>query len=196
MNVSSGYPVSSIDGYSSSPPSDELALDFGGDRHAGIAALMLLSASETREAARATRASTESALRAAEQREIDALHAQADAIRDAGFMRGAAEIGAAGLGFAAGSTQSAVASNVCSSGATALRGAAGMMSSAEEASGKRHEAAEVAARGDAGRCARSLADVSDLQEEARTMANRAIELLRSMQGTRAATDQAALFIRA
>lgn len=196
MTISPAYSVPTIDAYSSSLSCDELALDFGGDRHAGIAALMLLSASETRHAARATRASAENALRAAEQREIDAIHGQADAIRDAGFMRGVSQIGAAGLGFAAGPTQSATTTNLCTGGAAALRGAAEMMSSSVEASGKRHSAAEVAARGDAGRCARSLADVSDLQEEARTMANRAIELLRSMQGTRAATDQAALFIRA
>lgn len=149
-------------------PFTELA--HNGDVGAQIAALLVKTAQQQKEAARGAREAAEQAQRAADDEELSAMESQADCKLLAGVIEGAANIGggAVGIGSAAGSPEARERGRGIASvaqGAGKIAGAVGAhhadmhgldAKSAEQTSGRERRAAEDAR--DLGKDAADLLD--------------------------------------
>ena len=126
------------------------ALSLTGDPGAMLAALVVKSAREQRKVSSEMRQKEEQAQEREEQGEIASMHAEANRIRDEGWVKGGAEMAAGGLTLGSGATEhgSAALSRGLKAGATAAGAvgdsASGQLKGAakdEEKEAKQHELA-------------------------------------------------------
>jgi hypothetical protein len=182
---------------------EALALELGGDPAAQLAALALKMSHDSREAGQAARSAEEQNILEHQGRQIEALHAQADAIRAAGWARGLAQIGSGGLQVAGGlSTLSnlpktelqavtvGAESKVFTGSADVLAGGGEIIGSSFDARAQEHAAAATAANHRAEAGERRLDGISEELAAARELARDAIDFLREARGIQNSTEQA------
>lgn len=179
--------------YSLLPSSDQLALDLGGDTSARVAAMALLAAKGSRDAAQDARNAEEHQLRAHEDEQVRQLHEQADAERDAGLAQAAGQLASGGLMIL--STASSKQGDGWIGGAKASEGLGTAGSALLSHDAAEHQADAVEAGNLAAASKRRLDDLEQGLDQARNFQDTAIEFLRSASRTASETDRAAIFVR-
>jgi hypothetical protein len=189
---------------------ENLDAEFGGDPNATLAVLMLAHARDVRDGARDTRAAEERNLEAQEDRQVQAMHEQADDTRWAGWVGGATEIGAGVLQTYAGSMTMTGATNPKTGEITAevngsvlkvngygelVKGAGNVGSSLLKAEGEDADADGTAAGHRAQASIRRLDDIKETEKDARELARTAIDFYRDQTRSKTDADHATLFLR-
>jgi hypothetical protein len=174
---------------------EQLTLELAGDSAAEIAALLLLGARDSRNQAHAVARAEEQHLSELQAQQIDELHAQAEATRNAGFAKG--------MGLIASGTANVLSSAAMTSDPPSARAAPGQLAqgggeflaSAYEFEASRHgaRATEAANRGD--HVERRLQELAQAKSEAAQLTRDALQAASELARTEAATEQATLYLR-
>jgi len=189
---------------------DLVTFELGGDVGAQVAQCLLESARDTRDQTELSRSAAEEQLQRSEQKQVQSMYEQADHIRAAGWIQGAAMIGAGALGAAGainglsntspGTSAAAMkgaeyTANALASGGKALEGTGIMLRGLEDAEGKECEANASSAASTAHHLERRLQDLQQVAADAREQARSAIQSVGEFAELKAREAQAALFIR-
>jgi len=188
---------------------EQIATELGGDVNASVAAMMLIHAKQMRELVQTARSFEEENLRIHEERQVRAMHEQADRIRAAGITEGVGLMASGGFQIASGivglsgtTLRSGELTPRAQGTQAVLQGAGAGANGVSQlvAAGDKH-AADVAnieataAEHRAEAAKRRLDDLEDEAAEARDLTKKVIEFLRDQTRTKAGTDNAAASIR-
>jgi hypothetical protein len=181
-----------------------LALDqnaeFAGDTGAQIAAMLVLSARDSRNLSNAAEEAEEQRLTALEDQQVEELRDQAENVRAAARLKAlglltsaATDIGCITIGS---STPTAQLESASLKAGNQL-GQAGFtfMASEQDFEANIHGANSVQAENRAKRVERELQDLNEAQRDASQLVRSAIESAAELVRTKNATDQATLFLR-
>jgi len=185
-----------------------IAAELGGDVDAQLAALLLTSAHDSREAARVERDQEEAQLGEAEQHQVELMLKQADSIRAAGRARGYGMIASGALTVEGGLTALAVdlhqpGTKVGAEFESSLAGGGKLVEGVFDLGATGFEAAEATQRAQATamgnqaeESTRRLDELSAQIADARDLARTALEFLRNVKQAETQSDQASLYLRA
>lgn len=174
--------------------SQEFALECEGDMGAQIALMTLKSARDSREAAEATRDAEEANLLEAQTTEIEEMHAQADKIREAAWLKGLGQVGVGAAQATAAFTGQNAAAAINGS-AQATQAVTNHFASNAERAAANHELAATSARHSGERTEKRLEDIDQAVADARELQRTALDFQRQISQNEASAGQAALFQR-
>lgn len=181
-----------------------LALDqdaqFAGDAGAQVAAMLVLSARESRKLAQTAEEATEQQLTALEDQQVEELRDQAADVRAAAQLKAlglltsaATDIGCIAIGNSTPTAQ--LESATLKAGNQLGQAAFTFMESEHEFEAGIHGANSVQAENRAKHVERELQDLNETQRDASQLIRSAIESAAELVRTKNATDQATLFLR-
>lgn len=177
----------------------ELSVELMGDAGAQIAALLVRSARDSRDLARAAEDADEEALTALEDAQVQELRDQADATRSAAQSRALGQALVAGADLfcvttgASGDLQ--VTGAAIKAGAQLGQGALNFAAAESDFEAGVHDANSTQAANRARHLERQLQDLNEEQRDAAQLVRSAIESAAELVRTKNATDQATLFLR-
>jgi hypothetical protein len=189
---------------------EQIAAEFGGDVNASVAAMMLLHAKQLRESVQTACSIEEERLRIQEERQVHAMHEQADRIRSAGMNEGLGLIASGGFQIASGvvgiagarlqdgqlSPRAAGSQAILQGSGSASRGVGEMFASEDNWAASIANADATKAENSAEATKRRLDELKEEMAQARDLTKTAIDFLRDQTRTKASTDDAAASIRA
>jgi hypothetical protein len=171
---------------------EQVRCGIGGDSAAEIAALLLLGAQESQKISRTLRQAEEQSLTHFEQQQVDAMHAQADATRNAGFARGMGMVCAGGLSvFGVGSEEP----NTVGASAELAKGSGELLGALSDGIAGHAGANATHAGNVAKQAERALRDLDQLDSEASELQRTALQAAKDLIQIQAQTDQATLYLR-
>lgn len=180
----------------------QLNVGFAGDSGAEIAALLLLSARDSRSAASTARQAEELHLTALEDEQVEALYDQAAATRAAGWAQGMGQIISGGFAMAGavaganadGPQDQAAAQAYAGSGSIA-KGGLDMIASEYQFQANVSGAEATDAGNQAKHVERRMQQLSEAQSDASQLARSAIQAASDLARSETAADQATIFLR-
>ncbi|HWA70916.1 MAG TPA: hypothetical protein VG937_01205 [Polyangiaceae bacterium] len=191
---------------SSSTASDLLALDqnlcaeLTGDTGAQIAAMLVLSARDSRNLSRAAEEAEEQRLTALEDQQVEELREQAADVRSAAQTRAlglltsaATDIGCLAIGTSTPTAQ--LESSALKIGDKVVQSGLGFIASEQDFEASIHAADATQAANRAKHVERELQDLNEVQRDASQLARSAIESAAELVRTQNATNQATIFLR-
>lgn len=174
----------------------QIEAELGGDTDAQIAALMLVTSNEQREALREARQVEEQRLSKAEANQIQSMLQRAQDVRSAGEWQGVGCLVGGGIEIGSSFVNSKRARTGLAGGAEMANGGAKFHASSEqfEADVANADAAKAGHQADDIR--RQLDDIADGRKNADDVTQKALDLVEQTREAQSATNQAALFRRA
>jgi hypothetical protein len=182
--------------YSLLPSEDNLATALGGDVTAQIAASMLHSAREARDAASDARHATEAQIAKEEKEQIRHMREQADRIRSAGYWEAGSAFVGSGLQFvgAALGPETATGKSL-HAGGDMTKAAGQVFATSDRFAASIHEQGATRAEQIADTEKRSFSEIDAATDEARDLARTALDMLRDARQGENEANRSTLYLR-